>query len=97
MRKDQLKAYVVAGAFLALLGGGITYGSFAWKYKTSLGPGPAFFPFWIGLIIAAMGALMGAINLVSLTRVQGGGDRAPSECLFKAIELKNVGVTAGAS
>ena len=96
MRRDQLKAYVVVGAFLVLLGGGITCGSFSWKYKTSLGPGPAFFPFWIGLIIAAMGALMGAINVVSLIRGRGVEEKAPSEQLFKAVELKNVGVITGA-
>jgi putative tricarboxylic transport membrane protein len=86
----------VVGVFLILLGGGITCGSFSWKYKTSLGPGPAFFPFWIGLIIATMGALMGAINTVSLIRGQGRAQRVPSELLFKATELKNVAVTTGA-
>lgn len=46
-------------ASLALLAGGIyvTWESRSMTYMSSLGPGPGFFPFWLGLIFAGMSLL----------------------------------------
>jgi putative tricarboxylic transport membrane protein len=94
MEKDLQKSFVIAGAVLLLLGLWIVYTSFSWKYYTSLGPGPGFFPFWIGVLISATGALMSALNLISLRKNAIQGESPSGRRLFTALRLKNVAVMA---
>jgi len=94
MKTDFQKSYVIAGTALLLLGLWITYTSLSWKYYTSLGPGPGFFPFWIGMLISATGTLLAVLNLIVLKR-EGGKKKGPSgPRLFTAPRLKNVALMA---
>jgi putative tricarboxylic transport membrane protein len=94
MEKDLQKSYVIAGTTLLLLGLWIIYTSLSWKYYTSLGPGPGFFPLWIGVLIAATGVLLAALNLVLLKRGGEKKEGASGPRLFTAPRLKNVAVMA---
>jgi putative tricarboxylic transport membrane protein len=93
MEKDLQKAYVIAGTTLLLLGLWITYTSTSWKYYTSLGPGPGFFPFWIGTLITATGILLAVLNVIALKK--GAKQKDPSDPrLFTAPRIKNVALMA---
>ena len=93
MNRRTAKSYVIIGGVLALLGGFIFYSSFQWKYYTRMGPGPGFFPFWIGLLLAALGILLGAIHLNAL-RNEGKTGETSGEPIFTAPRLKKVGLVA---
>ena len=104
MNKIFDKYYVIAGAILFLLGVSITLTSFSWKYYTSTGPGPGFFPCWIGILLSGLGVIL---TLVSLKNVRKGrvqvdishninAGEMSLEPLFKASQLKNVGLVIGA-
>jgi putative tricarboxylic transport membrane protein len=95
MNRDFRKAYIIAGGILLLLGGWIIFTSFSWRYYTSLGPGPGFLPFWIGLLLSGLGVLMFVINIIALRQCGAKEQGAYSEHLFTVSRLKNVGLTAG--
>jgi len=95
MRRDLAKSYVFSGMLLILLGVWIVFHSFTWKYYTSLGPGPGFFPFWIGLLIAGLGALLCGIHLIALKRDRKAGLEIGSRGSFTVSGLRNVGVVIG--
>jgi putative tricarboxylic transport membrane protein len=96
MNKDLVKSYVIVDGFLLILGGWIIYYSFSLKYYTSLGPGPGFFPLWIGVLLSALGILSGVINIYVLMRYRDETRNTSSERLFGMSRFKNAGVVTGA-
>ncbi len=61
-----------AGLMFVVVGLGFTAGATNYSFGTSARPGPGYFPFGLGLILAALGAL---ILFKSLTLETEGGDR----------------------
>ena len=51
-------AWQVAGALFLLLGILVIIGSREYPFFDRLGPGPGFFPFWLGLLLTVLGALL---------------------------------------
>jgi len=96
MEKDIQKAYVISGTIFFLLGGWITYSSWSWPYSTSLGPGPGFFPRWIGILIAASGLTLGLTNALALRKKKQQEPERASSLLFDPSRMLGVGLTAGA-
>ena len=98
------KHYVIIGAILFLLGVSITLTSFSWKYYTKTGPGPGFFPCWIGILLSGLGAILALKSLNNMRKGRAQVDVSHNikareislEPLFKASQLKNVGLIIGA-
>jgi putative tricarboxylic transport membrane protein len=55
-KRGRLLQRVIIGVFLAI-GVYVAVKSLDLPYYTRVGPGPAFFPFWLGVVIAALSAL----------------------------------------
>ncbi len=51
------RAERVVAALCLLLGLGIVWQAWGMEYLTSIGPGPGFFPLWLGLILTALSAV----------------------------------------
>ena len=94
MKRGLSQAYVIFGGFQVALGAAVAlYGS-SWEYHTALGPGPGFFPFWTGVLLAGFGLILGAVNAISLKRTRGAHD-PHEEPLFTAAKLKNIAAVIG--
>jgi putative tricarboxylic transport membrane protein len=61
-------------AVLALLGGGLALHGLTLRYWTPLGPGPGFFPVWIGSMLSLACLTMG----VEIWRARGTNGMAPA-------------------
>ncbi len=48
------RAEQVVAALCVLLGAGVVWQAWTMEYLTSIGPGPGFFPFWLGLILVGL-------------------------------------------
>lgn len=57
MRVSNMKD-VVSGLAVSAIGLAFTAGSTAYSFGTSMKPGPGYFPFWLGLILAVLGAIV---------------------------------------
>lgn len=60
------RVYQITGLVLLALAAAVVYGALQLRYYTSLGPGPGFFSFWLGL---ALGLLALAMILQTLRGV----------------------------
>lgn len=58
------KSELVTAFLLIGLGGFVLMQAWDWPYLTADGPGPGFFPVWIGICIIALAALLVALQLV---------------------------------
>ncbi len=54
----QQRMYQITGLALLALAAAVIFGALQLRYYTSLGPGPGFFSFWIGLVLAGLALLM---------------------------------------
>lgn len=61
------RASLTLGAVFVLIGAWVCWESNSLTYYTRVGPGPGFFPFWLGLLLSVSAALAVAIEL------RGGG------------------------
>lgn len=50
--------YQIAGLVLLALAVAVVSGALQLRYYTSLGPGPGFFSFWIGIVLAILAVIM---------------------------------------
>lgn len=62
------KSEVACGALLIALGLFVIRESTAWEYMTRDGPGPGFFPLWIGLALVVLSALYLAAHIYDVVR-----------------------------
>jgi putative tricarboxylic transport membrane protein len=68
LRKSIDKSEVVSSAVLIALGAFIIRESLAWEYMTRDGPGPGFFPLWIGIAMVGLSALYLAAHFYDIAR-----------------------------
>lgn len=61
-----------SGLMFIVTGAGFAWGALEYSFGTSARPGPAYFPFGLGILLAILGAL---VLLKSLTIEVEGGDR----------------------
>jgi putative tricarboxylic transport membrane protein len=54
----QQRMYQLTGLALLALAAAVIFGALQLRYYTSLGPGPGFFSFWIGVVLAGLAVLM---------------------------------------
>lgn len=52
------RVYQIAGLALLALAAAVVYGALQLRYYTSLGPGPGFFSFWIGIALGLLALIM---------------------------------------
>lgn len=52
------RMYQITGLALLALAAAVVFGALQLRYYTSLGPGPGFFSFWIGLVLGGLAVLM---------------------------------------
>ena len=52
------RLYRITGVVLLLLAGFVAVESLRFRYDTSLGPGPGFFPFWLAVLLGALAIVM---------------------------------------
>ena len=52
------RIYQIAGLALLLLAAFVIVGALQLRYYTSLGPGPGFFSFWLGIVLALLAIAM---------------------------------------
>jgi len=64
------RSEVVASALIIVLGLFVIHEARAWEYMTPDGPGPGFFPLWIGIAMVALSALYLASHVFDVTRGQ---------------------------
>lgn len=64
------KSEVACSAILIALGAFIIRESSAWEYMTHDGPGPGFFPYWIGVAIVALAGLYLSSHAYDIVRGQ---------------------------
>jgi putative tricarboxylic transport membrane protein len=57
------RMYQIAGLVLLALAIAVVYGALQLRYYTSLGPGPGFFSYWIGIVLGILAVLMIAQTL----------------------------------
>lgn len=57
------RSELVAAGLLIALGVFVATQAWEWPYLTKDGPGPGFFPLWIGLALAALSVLLVALQL----------------------------------
>jgi putative tricarboxylic transport membrane protein len=57
------RVYQIAGLALLALAAAVVYGALQLRYYTSLGPGPGFFSFWIGIVLGLLAIIMIAQTL----------------------------------
>lgn len=72
---------------LMILAGAVIFSSFGLGYWTTLGPGPGFFPFWIGVLLA----ISSAVWLIQALR--GNPNVGPQPEEPAVINTENVAVT----
>ena len=58
---------------LIALGGFVAWEAWEWPYMTVDGPGPGFFPLWIGILLVGLSALLIVLQVVDA----GGGRPVP--------------------
>ncbi|HEY7655615.1 MAG TPA: tripartite tricarboxylate transporter TctB family protein [Burkholderiales bacterium] len=68
------RSELVAAGLLVALGVFVAAQAWDWPYLTKDGPGPGFFPLWIGLLLAAL-----SIALVALQARDAAAGRAPEK------------------
>lgn len=56
-RRQQSRLSAAVAAVVAVLGAVTIFGSLPLGYWTALGPGPGFFPLWLGILLAVLGAV----------------------------------------
>lgn len=64
------KSELACSAILVALGVFVAWESLAWEYMTRDGPGPGFFPLWIGLAMIALSALYIGLLAYDIVRRQ---------------------------
>jgi putative tricarboxylic transport membrane protein len=52
------RVYQITGLALLALAAAVVYGALQLRYYTSLGPGPGFFSFWIGIALGLLALVM---------------------------------------
>lgn len=57
------RSELVAAGLLVALGIFVAAQAWEWPYLTKDGPGPGFFPLWIGLLLAALSILLVALQM----------------------------------
>jgi putative tricarboxylic transport membrane protein len=57
------RVYQIAGLALLALAIAVVFGALQLRYYTSLGPGPGFFSFWIGIVLGILAIIMVAQTL----------------------------------
>lgn len=57
------RVYQITGVVLLVFAAAVVYGALRLRYYTSLGPGPGFFSFWLGLTLGLLAVLMIAQTL----------------------------------
>ena len=68
MRTSVDKSELACSVILIALGAFVVYQSLAWEYMTRDGPGPGFFPLWIGLALVALSVLYLALMAYDMVR-----------------------------
>lgn len=66
--KSVDKSELACSASLAALGAFVVWESTAWEYMTRDGPGPGFFPLWIGLAIVVLSVFYIGFHAYDLIR-----------------------------
>lgn len=62
------RSELAAACALVALGGLIVWGSLQWPYLTKDGPGPAFFPLWIGIAMVGLSVALIAMQVSAAAR-----------------------------
>jgi putative tricarboxylic transport membrane protein len=57
------KSELVSALLLVALGGFVAWEAWEWPYMTVDGPGPGFFPLWIGVLLIGLSALLIALQV----------------------------------
>jgi len=70
MSKEQSTA--IAAGCLALFGIYVVYGGSQLAYVDEVGPGPGFFPIWIGVGLVLFGAYQMLSSQAAMRRIRGG-------------------------
>lgn len=91
-RKQQSRLSAIVAVIVACVGAGTIVGSIPLGYWTTLGPGPGFFPLWLGVLLAVLGAAWFLIELRSgragtPNRASDGEDEAPEYSLPTAVAI----------
>ena len=68
LKKTVDKSEVVCSAVLIALGVFVIREALDWEYMTRDGPGPGFFPLWIGIAMVALSGLYLAAHLYDIAR-----------------------------
>ena len=68
LRKSVDKSEVICSAVLIALGAFIIRDSLAWEYMTRDGPGPGFFPLWIGIAMVALSGMYLSAHVYDIAR-----------------------------
>jgi len=63
MWKTLDKSELVTALLLVALGTYIVAAAWEWPYMTADGPGPGFFPLWIGILLVVLSALLIALQV----------------------------------
>lgn len=58
MWRSLNKSEFAAAALLIVLGAYVAWEAWEWQYLTKDGPGPGFFPLWIGILLVGLAALL---------------------------------------
>lgn len=66
--KSLDKSEVVAALLLMAFGAFIAVEAWDWPYLTKDGPGPGFFPLWIGILMVGLSVALVALQLYDLKR-----------------------------
>jgi putative tricarboxylic transport membrane protein len=68
LRKSIDRSEVVCSAVLIALGAFIIRESLAWEYMTRDGPGPGFFPMWVGIAMVALSGMYLSAHVYDIAR-----------------------------
>jgi len=66
-RKSLDKSQLVGALALIVLGALIAIDAWEWPYLTKDGPGPGFFPLWIGILLMGLAGSLVVFQLIAVT------------------------------
>ena len=71
--KSLDKSELIASLLLIAMGASVAWEAWDWPYMTKDGPGPGFFPLWIGVLLVVLSVMLLAMQ----ARDAAGGKPAP--------------------
>ena len=87
--KSLDRSEIVAACALVALGVFVVWGSLQWPYMTKDGPGPAFFPVWIGIALIGL-----SVALITMQLRAAAGGRAGEKTNWAGARQGLIGWTA---